>query len=162
MRVPRDTLTESGDACAHLRELGARTIVVDVEPLVADWNSDQAALDAGLRRFLALVGGLDAVVLFATNSRRRPSPSPEGGPGPRPHYLASAVKPLRTRAYRGLPRPGVVLGDQVATDGLLAWRLGYAFLHYRPPGPVPLGTALMRLVGRPLEPLLFTATAGGN
>jgi hypothetical protein len=26
----------------------------------------------------------------------------------------------------------VVIGDQVATDGMLARRLGYTFLHYRP------------------------------
>jgi predicted HAD superfamily phosphohydrolase YqeG len=47
-------------------------------------------------------------------------------------YLASAVKPLRTAAYRALPRPGAVIGDQLSTDGLLARRLGYTFLHWRP------------------------------
>jgi hypothetical protein len=49
-----------------------------------------------------------------------------------------------------------VVGDQVATDGVLAWRLGYAFVHYTPDiRRVPLGPRLMRQVGRPILPLLF-------
>ncbi len=47
-------------------------------------------------------------------------------------YLASAGKPLRTTPYRGFPRPGMVIGDQVATDGVLARRLGYAFVLFDP------------------------------
>lgn len=162
MRIARRTLVDVNEVGAHLRELAARTIIVDIEPLVADWNTDRAALDAGISRFLALAAGLEAAVVFATNSRRRPSSPPANEPRPTPRYLASAGKPLRTRLYRELPRPGVVLGDQVATDGLLAWRLGFAFLHYRPDGPLPLGPTLMRLVGKPLEPLLFTAAAPGT
>jgi hypothetical protein len=61
-------------------------------------------------------------------------------------YVASAGKPLRTASYRVLPRPGAVIGDQVATDGLLARRLGYTFLHWSPPlTGVPLGPRLMHL-----------------
>jgi hypothetical protein len=55
-------------------------------------------------------------------------------------------------------RPGVVIGDQVATDGVPAWSLGYTFLRYTPKLPaVPLGPRLMRQLGRPLEPFLFRA-----
>ena len=70
-------------------------------------------------------------------------------PGVRVMYLASAGKPLRTAPYRALPRPGAVIGDQVATDGLLARRLGYTFLHWSPRlAGVPLRPRLMGLLGR--------------
>jgi hypothetical protein len=78
-----------------------------------------------------------------------------------PHvfYLATAGKPLRIAPYRQLPRPGVVAGDQLTTDGVLACRLGFSFLHCRPhTGLVPLGPRIMHNLGRPLRPLLFTRT----
>src|SRR4029077_16826092 len=84
---------------------------------------------------------------------RRPLTIPSV-PGVRVTYLASAGKPLRTAPYRGLPRPGAVIGDQVATDGLLARRRGYTFLHWSPQlAGVPLRPRLMGLVGRPAQPL---------
>ena len=73
-------------------------------------------------------------------------------------YLASAGKPLRTAPYRALPRPGAVIGDQVATDGLLARRLGYTFLHWSPQlVGVPLRPRLMGLLGRLAQPLFRTS-----
>ncbi len=71
-------------------------------------------------------------------------------------YVAAARKPASIRPYRDLPRPGVVVGDQVATDGVLARRLGYAFIDYRPTFErIPLGPKLMHLLGRQLLSLLF-------
>jgi hypothetical protein len=53
-----------------------------------------------------------------------------------------------------------VIGDQVATDGLLAHRLGYTFLHWSPRlTGVPLGPKLMNLLGRLAKPLFFTRPA---
>jgi predicted HAD superfamily phosphohydrolase YqeG len=96
------------------------------------------------------------VVVFATNSVRRPSAVPSV-PGLRVMYLASAGKPLRTAPYRALPRPGAVVGDQVATDGLLAYRLGYTFLRWSPRlTGVPLRPRLLHLLGRVILPLFFT------
>jgi hypothetical protein len=126
--------------------------------MVAYWDSGQEALDRGVALVLgqaAAVRGVQ-VVCFATNSLRRPSAMPGCG-GVRAVYLVSAGKPLRTGLYGGFPRPGVVIGDQVATDGVLAWRLGYAFVHYRlPPGRVPAGPRLMNGIGQLVRPLLFT------
>ncbi len=86
-----------------------------------------------------------------------PAPvGPAGRGGVRAEYLASAGKPLRTAYYRAFPRPGVVIGDQLATDGALARRLGYAFLQYHPePGGLPACPRLMDWCGRALRPLLF-------
>jgi len=145
-----------GEVWACLTALRAKTVIFDVEPLVAFWDTDQGALEDGITAILAAAVGIrpDSVV-FATNSTRRP-PMPPATAWATVGYLASARKPLRLAAYRDLPRPGVVVGDQVATDGVLAWRLGYAFVHYTPQLPgVPLSPRLMRQVGRLVRPLLF-------
>jgi predicted HAD superfamily phosphohydrolase YqeG len=134
-----------------------RTIVLDVEPLIAHWDSTNEALDRGIALVLSQVAPIPGLqlVCFATNSARRPSVIPEI-PGVRVLYLASAGKPLRTAPYLDLPRPGVVIGDQVLTDGLLARRLGYTFLHYLPEiSGTPLGPRLLRRGGGLVRPLLF-------
>jgi hypothetical protein len=141
----------------RIRQWRARTVVLDVEPLIATWDSGQDLLDAGIARTGAEIGALPEVrvVCFATNSARRPSRLPEV-PGTQVIYLASARKPLHTAPYLGLPRPGVVVGDQVATDGLLARRLRYAFLHFRPPlRDMPIGPMLLRGSGELIRPVLF-------
>ena len=50
----------------------------------------------------------------------------------------------------------MVIGDQVATDGILARRLGYAFIQFDPPPGIPVGPRLMAAAGRLVQPLLFT------
>jgi hypothetical protein len=133
-----------------------RTIVFDIEPLVAPWYGSQDALDAGIARVLdqvAAVPGLRAVC-FATNSARRPSALPSV-PGIEVSYLVSAGKPVRTTPYARLPLPGVVVGDQVLTDGMLAWRLRFSFLHYRPPLRAPVRPRLLDGIGKPVRPLMF-------
>lgn len=161
VKVAYEPLAEPDMTLARLSEMSPRTIVFDVEPLVAMWDTDQAALVRGVTAILEHVNIEAAgvqVVVFATNSRRR-LPTQPSGSAPRVIYLPTAAKPLRTRAYRNLPRPGVVVGDQIATDGVLAWRLGYSFLHYRPHvAQTPLGTRVMNHLGRPLRPMLFVRT----
>jgi hypothetical protein len=160
VKVAYERFAEPPDLLRRARELSSRTIILDVEPLVAYWDTGQEALDAGIAEILGQIGADPqvSVVCFATNSDRRPS-SDRGAPGPggpRVVYLASARKPFRTAPYRDFPSPGVVIGDQVATDGILARRLGYTFLHYCPDlAHAPAGPRLMNDLGRPLEPLLF-------
>jgi hypothetical protein len=51
----------------------------------------------------------------------------------------------------------MVIGDQIATDGVLARRLDYVFVQYRPPvGRLPAGPRLMQGLGQVVRPLLFT------
>ena len=136
--------------------LSARTVVIDVEPLVAAWDGAQDALDRGISRVLGQLASVPAVsaVCFATNSARRPSALPLVH-GVEVSYLVSARKPVHAAPYLRLPVPGVVVGDQIMTDGLLARRLGYAFLHYRHPQHAPLGPRLLDACGRLVRPLLF-------
>jgi len=151
-------LTGIDDAFATVRRVQARAVVVDVEPLVAAWGTDQdvliAGLDAVVERIAADPGEL-RVVVFATNSPRRPAVVPQI-PGLEVRYVAMARKPLRLDPFRGLPPPVVMIGDQIATDGLLAWRLGFLFLHYTlDRAAVPAGPRLMGALGWPLRRLLF-------
>jgi predicted HAD superfamily phosphohydrolase YqeG len=159
VRTVFEHATGLGDAARRAGELSVRTVIVDVEPLVAYWNGTQEALDEGIARVLSEIVKLPMVevVCFSTNSVRRPSVVPST-PGVRVVYLASAAKPLRTTAYQRFPRPGVVIGDQVATDGVLARRLGYAFIQLDPPAGIPAGPRLMAAAGRLVQPLLFTET----
>jgi predicted HAD superfamily phosphohydrolase YqeG len=154
-------VTGPADLFAAARELAVRTIIFDVEPLVTPWRSSQESLDRGIGRILADVREVPSVriVVFATNSARSPSVVPSGD-GIQVRYLASAEKPLRIAPYQGLPRPGAVAGDQLPTDGALAYRLGFTFLHYVPQlSGVPLGPGLMHRWGELVRPLLFRRSA---
>jgi predicted HAD superfamily phosphohydrolase YqeG len=158
-----ETLTDEADVPRLVGALSARTVIVDIEPLIAVWDSGRDALDQGIARFLDRVRAIEsvAVVCFATNSARVPSAVPEA-PGVMIEYLASARKPLRTAPYRKMPLPGVVIGDQLATDGVLARRMGYAFLHYRPKlEEMPPGPRVLSRGGQMLRPLLFPGSSAG-
>jgi predicted HAD superfamily phosphohydrolase YqeG len=156
-----EPVTELRGVLARARELSVRTMIFDVEPLVAWWGSGQQALDRGIAAILAELDEVQElqVLVFATNSDRGPSVIPPV-PGVQVRYLASAGKPVRTAPYRGFPLPGAVIGDQVPTDGLLAYRLGFTFLYWNPRlDGVPLGPRAMHLVGRLALPLFFRRNA---
>jgi hypothetical protein len=142
---------------AEATALSSKTLVFDIEPLVAYWDNGQQALDEGVQRIFtaALTVPEVAVVCFSTNSLRRPSALPQHA-GVRVVYLAHARKPLWIAPYQDFPRPGAVIGDQIATDGILARRLGYAFLHYSPPHlRTPWGPRLLNYGGRLARPVIF-------
>ena len=157
MREEQARIATLDDGLRVVRELGAKTVVLDVEPLVAYWDSSQRSLDQGIAQVLSEIATIPGVVAvcFATNSARRPSADPSY-PGMQVTYLASAYKPFRVDLFRDLPKPGVLIGDQVLTDGLLALRLGYAFAQYTPErGRVPPRPWLLAQGGRLARPLLF-------
>ena len=157
MREEQARVATLEDGLRAVRELGAKTVVLDVEPLVSYWDSGQQSLDQGIAQVLSEIAEVRSVVAvcFATNSARRPSADP-AYPGLRVTYLASAYKPFRVDLYRDLPKPGMLIGDQVLTDGLLALRLGYAFVQYTPvQDRVPRRPWLLAQAGRAARPLLF-------
>ncbi len=146
------------EALRRVRESSARTVILDVEPLLAIWDAGRQTLEEGLAAVVPQVAKVPGVqvICVATNSRR-PRPKLPQRKGLTTAWIATAGKPLRTAPYRDFPRPGVVIGDQVATDGVLAWRLGYAFVHYRPElDRIPAGPWVMDRLGRLIRPLLFT------
>jgi predicted HAD superfamily phosphohydrolase YqeG len=152
-----ERFASASDALRRAGELAPKTVIIDVEPLVAWWDSGQEPLDSGVARTVSQLGGLAgvSVLCFSTNSARRPSRVPAGAAA-QVVYLASAGKPLQIAPYQSLPLPGVVIGDQLLTDGVLARRLGYAFLHYCPePAGMPLGPRLLRYCGWMFLPFVF-------
>jgi predicted HAD superfamily phosphohydrolase YqeG len=158
-------ISDEGDIPAWISRLRARTVVLDVEPLVAPWDSAQDALDEGIAAVISMVAAIGEVraLCFATNSARSPSVPPSGPAGLQVSYLASARKPLRVAPYAGLPAPGVVVGDQIATDGILARRIGYSFLHFRAQGQgMPAGPRLLSRCGEALRPVLFARLRGNR
>ena len=153
-----ERVTSLAELFARVGELAVKTLVFDIEPLVSPWNGGQQGLDRGVAEVVDQAGAVPSVraVVFSTNSARRPSALPAARAGLQVEYLASAAKPLRLGPYRDFPRPGAVIGDQLPTDGVLAYRLGYLFLHFDPPyDNVPLGPRLMHRWGQVVRPVLF-------
>ena len=162
MRSGYERLAGLDEALARVQQLSVQTVIFDIEPLIAHWDSGQEALDQGVAHVLTradAVPGLK-VVCFATNSLRRPS-SVMPSTKVRAVYLAAAGKPLRISQYQDFPRPGAVVGDQMATDGILARRLGYTYLECPPPDHMPLGPRMMHGLGSLVGPLVFTGHGGG-
>ena len=157
MKIQYECVADRQDLLRRAAERSPKTIVIDVEPLVALWDTSRESLDEGLAAVLGLLGAIPGVdvVCFATNSARRPSAVPDRA-GIRVVYVSSAHKPMRVAPYRNFPRPGIVIGDQIATDGVLARRLGYTFLHYSPHlAGVPVGPRLLQHCGELVLPLVF-------
>lgn len=158
IRVPYRSCHDAAAAVRILTELAPRAAIVDIEPLIAVWNTRMDVLDAGIAAFLTSVAeysGGPRRIIFSTNAARRPSGLP-AVPGMRVRYVSHAGKPFRTGPYRGVEGLGAVVGDQIATDGVLAWRLGLVFVHYIPDDRhTPIGARLMRALGRPLHRVLF-------
>jgi hypothetical protein len=129
---------------------------VDVEPLVAYWDTDTDTLDSGIAHSVGEIAKIPSiqVIIFATNSLRMPSVMPEVV-DVRIAYRARMMKPLRTGPFDGLPAPGVVVGDQIATDGVLAYRLGYSFVRYNPGRDLPIGPSVMAGVGWLVRPFVL-------
>jgi predicted HAD superfamily phosphohydrolase YqeG len=149
--------TELDDMLEQARKLSVQTLIVDIEPLVSWWDNTQESLDWGVAMVVGKVATVPTVraLVFSTNSARRPSVIPDAG-DLEVRYVSSAGKPLRTAPYGDLPLPGAVIGDQVPTDGLLALRLGFTFLHYQPRlDGVPFGPRVMHRLGRLVVPTLF-------
>jgi hypothetical protein len=72
-----------------------------VEPLVAPWHGSQESLDQGIAHILGDARTVPSVrvVVFATNSARRPSAVPACA-GLQVRYLASAEKLVRPVLFR--------------------------------------------------------------
>lgn len=137
-----------------LQRLQPLTLLVDVEPFVARWGTDARTLGEGVAQTLAELSSVDSfsALWFVSNSDREPPEVLRTGC----RYVGSANKPWRIKVYQGLPRPGLVLGDQILTDGLLAYRLGYSFIHYRQSGEhTPLLPMLQEILGKLVRPFIF-------
>lgn len=138
-------------------ELQPATLLLDLEPYVCAWDTDDEALTSGLSARLAVLAGVGSIshLVLVTNSARhvRQVPAP---PRPVLAYLADARKPfLDPSGFSSYPRPLVVCGDQVLTDGLLAWRLRAVFVQIKLPQSAPRWVRWQQRLGDLIAPLLF-------
>ena len=158
-RSPLLQTTSYEEVYSAITSLQPRTLVIDVEPLVCQWKTGQEQLDDGLRSLLSRLREDEQLlqrIWFLTNSARVPSKTPASD-GIAVTYVTNARKPwLRLDALRSSPSPIVVVGDQVLTDGCLAWRLKAPFVQV----PIPRGASsavrTQRQVGDILRRCLFS------
>ena len=157
LRVPRVAVADRESVWPTIRALAPAALVIDVEPFVAAWRTDEATLARGLREQLAACEGLQGLhaVWFVTNSHREPR---EGlaSEALSVGYISRARKPfLDLRRLHLSSDPVVVLGDQVLTDGLTAWRLGATFLQIPLTEGASAGATAQALLGRLVGWLFF-------
>jgi hypothetical protein len=147
-------------------ELAARfrpaTVIVDVQPLVAPWQAGPTDVAQGMTDFARAVAGAVPATLrtliFASNARLpRPASADVGSPaaGLVVLFVSPAHKPWRTHYLADLPRPMVVIGDQVLTDGMLACRLRAPFIQLASRDRSPWWPRLQTAVGRPVARVTF-------
>jgi predicted HAD superfamily phosphohydrolase YqeG len=153
-RVPRYECRDFASLAQVLRRCDAVTVIVDVEPGVVSWGADGATFTDGIAVLRQVLAQTDVrEVVLATNSRAERPPVAEGVPSVT--LVRRAAKPWRVGYARAHARPLLVVGDQVLTDGLLAWRLGAPFVHWQVDGPMPGWPRIQRAVGSRLLRFLF-------
>lgn len=158
-RCRRLTVDDWTDAVEALRTTRCATAVVDVEPVTAPWRSSSKELSDGLITALAELDKATDIqrIVFLTNSRRVPADGLLASSAA--VYVARARKPWRLGALADATPPIAVIGDQLLTDGLVAWRLGLQgasaiFLHWQCPKTF-WWPRLQHATGSCVQPLLF-------
>lgn len=123
----RCTPSTAIDVCLSCRP---ETLILDAEPLLIAWDAPDGSWRLDLPALVDTVraSGVRSL-LIVTNSRRT---FPGLDPSLANCFVTRAWKPWTSRRRLNLmPRGdrGVVCGDVSLTDGLLAARLGYTFVH---------------------------------
>jgi len=157
-RTPRLIVRDRDTVLAAVVALQPATLVVDVQPFVAPWGSSSDAMMSGavaLCEYLADATPTLRTLVFATNARSAIGQQLREE-RPRVTFVSAAHKPWRTTYLAGAPRPVVVLGDQILTDGLLAFRLHGRFLHWRAHGRIPWWPRVQEMIGGLLVRFMFS------
>jgi predicted HAD superfamily phosphohydrolase YqeG len=141
-----------------IAEFCPATVVADVQPLVAAWDSAAADVERSAASFAeklaAAMPRTLRLLVFATNSRI-PVPRELRAEKIDIIFVSAARKPWVTRYLAAAPRPIVVVGDQVITDGLLAVRLRAAFIHFTADGCPPWWPRAQAIIGKPVVRIAF-------
>lgn len=155
-RIPKHRIATLDDVAAHVASSNPGVVlIVDVDnTLVAQGVTAQEFRDTvnGALDSLESLPGVSRVIAI-TNG-------PQRGVG---RLVSRGNKPWTTRRRLGLNgrrRTVVVVGDQILTDGVLAWRLGAVHLHLvLDDKQEPSRQALMRRMGSIVEKVLFLEKA---
>jgi predicted HAD superfamily phosphohydrolase YqeG len=144
---------------AAVTALQPATLVVDVQPFVAPWGCSPDSTLSGaiaLSRHLAEAAPKLSTLVFATNARSVLSQKLQEE-RPQVTLVSAACKPWRIGYLAVAPRPVVVIGDQVVTDGLLAHRLHGQFLHWQAHCRIPWWPRLQATIGYLLVKIMFSS-----
>ena len=78
MRASYQRAASLDAALTYAGNLSGRTVIFDIEPLAASWDSDQDALERGVALLISRASQLPEVqvVCFAANAPRRPQAVP--------------------------------------------------------------------------------------
>jgi len=143
-----------------IEEVAAR-VIEEQGPLVLIFDADNTLVPQGvaLHEFskrinevidhFAALASVERCVVISNGPRRGVD-----------RMISRGNKPWTSRRRLGITRRPTtavwVVGDQVLTDGVLAWRLGATFLHCTidPTDNFP-GQARLRRLGRYVAPLIF-------
>ena len=155
-RVVRQAVADRDDAMNLLDDIeGQVTLIFDVDGTVVRQGASPgdvaSAVKAAIDAFEAHPHVAHAIAL--TNGADRGVPK----------MISRGNKPWTTRRRLGINRDDrvVVVGDQVISDGVLAWRFGAVFVQLvidEVDEPKP--QARLRRWGRWLEPVLFRRASG--
>jgi hypothetical protein len=156
-RIEKRSASGLGDVDLLLADIGDQvTLIFDVDGTVARQGSRPEAFAAAVNAAIDRFEGHPLVdrAIALTNGAERGVP----------RMISRGNKPWTTRRRLGITVADqlVVVGDQILTDGLLAWRLGATFVHLViDDHDEPPAQAKLRRRGRWLEPILFTRRKGG-
>ncbi|MDH3731848.1 MAG: hypothetical protein OES13_12130 [Acidimicrobiia bacterium] len=158
-RVPLRSVGSLDDVADFVTSLGSETVVI------FDVDNTLARQGAPLEEFGRSVNG--AIDRFeATRGVGRVIALTNGPQRGVPRMISRGNKPWTTRRRLGLreeDRHVVVVGDQIVTDGVLAWRLGGTFLHLVIDDEDEAHRqAMMRRVGRAVSGLFFRRGSVGR
>ncbi len=151
-RIPKYRIAALDEVTAHVPAHNPGTLlIVDVDnTLVAQGVPGEEFRETvnGALDWLEAVPGVRRVIAISNGMQRGVE-----------RLMSRGNKPWTSRRRLGLTNRGhpvVVLGDQVLTDGLLAWRLGATFLHLVLDAEgEPPRQAKLRAIGRVVERALF-------
>ncbi len=154
-RSPLHAVRSLDDVARFVAGHASRLVIIfDVDNTLAPQGADpepfRELVNNALDRFEALPSVVRVIALS------------NGPPRGVPRMISRGNKPWTTRRRLGLPRgaPIIVAGDQLLTDGLLAWRLGATFLHLviDDHNEAP-GQRVMRRAGAAMEAVFFRRVA---
>ncbi len=155
-RIVRHAAGELSDVEVLLDDIGDQvTLILDVDGTVARQGAPPDEFERAVNSAIDDLEGHPRVdrAIALTNGAERGVP----------RMVSRGNKPWTTRRRLGIGRSDqvVVVGDQVMTDGVLAWRLGGVFIHLViDDREEPLAQQRMRRRGRWFGPLLFKTPEG--
>jgi hypothetical protein len=150
-RAPIHDVSSLDDVAAFVSARpGGHVVIFDADntlvPQGAPVDEFGIAVNEAIDRFEALAD-VDRVIVLTNGPERGVS-----------RIVSRGNKPWTTRRRLALnkAKPIVVIGDQILTDGMLAWRLGATFLHLVvDAGNEAKTQAAMRRVGKIVTALFF-------